>query len=91
MKKIKYLLLLLFISQISFAQFQQYSTPTTQNLWDVCFIDENIGVAVGDSGTILRSSDGGLNWDQVFDADSIQLRKVKFFNNQYGIAIGTHL
>ena len=91
MKNIKYLLLLFFINQLGFAQFQQNNTPTNQHLYDICFIDESYGLAVGDSGTIIQSSDGGVNWDLVFFADSINLRKVKFFDSQHVIATGSHL
>ncbi|MBI3189421.1 MAG: hypothetical protein HYZ33_02115, partial [Ignavibacteriales bacterium] len=36
---------------------------TTVNLNAVGFFDENIAVAVGDSNTILRSTDGGVTWN----------------------------
>lgn len=31
-------------------------------LMDMDFVDENIGLAVGFNGTILKTVDGGLNW-----------------------------
>jgi len=36
------------------------ATPTTQNLNAIYFYDENHGFAVGDSGVILHTSNGGL-------------------------------
>jgi len=36
-------------------------TPTTQNLNAIYFYDENHGFAVGDSGVILHTSNGGLS------------------------------
>lgn len=91
MKKIISFIALIFISHFSFAQFIECDAPTDQDLWDICFVDENLGVAVGDSGTILRSIDGGLNWEQVMYSDSIWLKKVKFFDAQNGIALGSHV
>jgi len=73
------------------AQFQICNSGTTQHLNDVYFMDAQTGIAVGDSGTILRSTDGGLNWSTVLSVDTIRLTKVKFFNNQTGIALGTQL
>ena len=36
-------------------------------LTEVSFVDENNGFAVGEFGTVLRSSDGGANWDRLND------------------------
>jgi len=41
---------------------QQNPIPTGNELRAVIFIDANIGVAVGDGGTILRTTDGGATW-----------------------------
>lgn len=40
------------------------SSPTTHNLYAISFADSNIGTAVGDSGTIIRTTDGGVHWVQ---------------------------
>lgn len=73
------------------AQFQECNSPTTKVLHDVNFINENIGVAVGDSGTIIRTIDGGLNWNIVMVNDSVSFKKVKFFNSLNGISIGSDI
>jgi photosystem II stability/assembly factor-like uncharacterized protein len=92
MKTLNFTLAVLFLSKLCFAQFHPCSySPTTNDLYDVYFIDENIGVAVGDSGTILRSTDGGEFWSQVMSNDTINFEKVKFFNSQTGLALGSHL
>jgi len=49
-------------TQICFAQWYLQNSGTTKNLYAVHFIDENIGIAVGDSGTILRTTNGGTAW-----------------------------
>ena len=73
------------------AQFQICQSPVTGNLNDVCFVDENIGIAVGDSGTILRTADGGIHWELISKNGMERLTKVKFFDSQYGIATGSTL
>ena len=39
------------------------SSGTTNYLYDVDFVDENTGTAVGGNSTILRTLDGGLTWN----------------------------
>ena len=53
-------------------------------LTDVFFIDENLGWVVGESGTTLRTRDGGNTWNaqalnQSFRRDTVELRQ-KFRN-----------
>ncbi len=91
MKKICKVLFLVLMSQNLVGQFQICNSSVSKDLHDVWFIDQNIGIAVGDSGTIVRSIDGGLNWTLVMSIDSISLKKVKFFDSQNGIAIGTNI
>ncbi len=91
MKKIVLFIFPLFTHFITLAQFQIINTPTNKSLEDVYFIDNNIGVAVGDSGTIIRSTDGGLNWVSVLSIDSSSFQKVVFFDALNGIAAGNDI
>ncbi len=89
MKAITTILLLLFLfSNKIFCQFELCNTPTNNKLNDIYFIDENIGIVVGDNGTILRSIDGGDNWQIVNTTIDENLKKVRFFDNTNGIIIG---
>ena len=45
------------------------SSQTDNNLNDVDFLDSNIGVAVGDGGTILQTADGGETWTKATELD----------------------
>ncbi len=73
------------------AQFEVCNSNTQKSLNDVVFINENIGIAVGDSGTIVRSIDGGMNWDLKLSIDTIHFRKVVFFDEMKGLSIGTKI
>lgn len=91
MKLILPLLMLMIIAQNIFGQFQNCNSSTNHRLYDVLFIDEIIGIAVGDSGTIVRSSDGGINWNTVMSNDTLIFKKVKFFDTMNGIAVGSDI
>ena len=56
----------LFIQYTSLAQegwFWQNPLPQGNSLWSVVFFTEvNTGTVVGTEGTILRTTDGGVNW-----------------------------
>jgi len=51
------------LSQVSAAEtWTAQTSGTTVNLYDVDFVDSNIGWVVGGSGTILKTTDGGGIW-----------------------------
>lgn len=86
-----FLLGTLLISCTVHAQFQICNSSTSKSLYDVYFFDANTGLAVGDSGVIVRSVDGGLNWTTVMADDSVSFTKVKFFDSLTGIAVGSDI
>jgi photosystem II stability/assembly factor-like uncharacterized protein len=49
--------------------FWQNPKPTGNTLRSVCFIDSTTGYAVGDLGTLLKTTDGGLNWSSTRNWD----------------------
>ena len=63
------------------------ASPTTLALYGVAFSDSNTWIAVGDGGTILRSTDGGLGWVAVPSPVADALRGVSF-NGKVGLAVG---
>ncbi|MCF8237785.1 MAG: T9SS type A sorting domain-containing protein [Saprospiraceae bacterium] len=92
MKDLFTLCLLLFLqSSTAFGQFESMPSPTDQDLRDVLFINPSLAVAVGDSGVIIRSDDGGESWDIVQGADQESLVKVAFFDQVNGIAVGSNI
>lgn len=59
-----------FRSSDSGATWKAQRTPTMRTLAGVAFNDEKNGVAVGHGATILRTVDGGGNWQQVVVDDA---------------------
>lgn len=84
-------IVLFIFTHVLFGQFQHQNSQTTNNLNDVVFLDVNIGIAVGNNGTIIRTIDGGENWNLIMEDNSIVFQKINFFDNQNCIAIGSHI
>ena len=62
-------------------------SPTTNNLYGVACRDSNTWIAVGDVGTIIRSTNGGNTWTSVSSPVADALRAVSF-NGDIGVAVG---
>jgi len=60
----------------------------TDPLYDVSFVDENIGTAVGDNGIILRTTNGAESWSLQTSYTSANLRGVNFTDANHGTAVG---
>jgi photosystem II stability/assembly factor-like uncharacterized protein len=64
--------------------------PTTTNdLYCITFWDAQSGLAVGDGGTILRTTDGGRRWTPQASGTTNALWSVTFLDAQTGWAVGT--
>lgn len=81
------LILLLFSSGISYSQnnwFWQNPYPTGSHINDSYFVDENIGYAVGNDGTIIKTTNGGKDWSQQISGHNNFLTSVYFLNRDTG-------
>lgn len=58
-------------------------------LRSVFFIDANTGFAVGDDGTIIKTTDGGNDWDDRTSGTTRTLRSVFFINASTGWVVGS--
>ena len=64
------------------------------NLFDLYFVDNSNGWAVGDNGLILNTSDGGANWSEQHSGDNpnivtdVNLSAVHFFDADSGWTVG---
>ena len=70
----------------------QVETPTSVNLTNVTMLNDRIGWAVGHDATIMKTDDGGKNWQ--VQSQSEKLAKpfldVIFFDTEHGIAVGAY-
>ncbi|MDA9898051.1 T9SS type A sorting domain-containing protein [Flavobacteriales bacterium] len=78
------LTLLIGFSQAN-AQWHQVNTNTTENLYDIFFVDSLEGYCVGGSddwgtpqstGVILKTTDGGENWNTIFSPDGLTIKNI---------------
>ena len=58
------------------------------DLFDIHFANNNDGWAVGDSGTILATTNGGNTWVKQTSGTTERFASVHFINNQEGVAVG---
>ena len=79
--------LILFISKVVFSQpgWVSLNSGVTVNLNSVYFIDENYGFAVGEVGTVLKTTNGGTSWTSTTTSPAENLNAVHFFNMNEGI------
>ncbi len=85
---LKTLFFFLLLTQICFAQWVPQNSGTTQNLNKVQFVDANTGWAVGDSGTILHTTNAGITWEQKPSGTTMRLNDIVFINESYGLIVG---
>ncbi|MBS1494920.1 MAG: T9SS type A sorting domain-containing protein [Bacteroidetes bacterium] len=57
-------------------------------LYDCSFVNESTGWTVGESGSILRTNNGGLSWDSLGSGTVNALKSVKFVNQNTGWTVG---
>jgi photosystem II stability/assembly factor-like uncharacterized protein len=57
-------------------------------LYDINFINNNIGWVVGSNGTILHTRDSGKNWVRQKSGTKLHLFDVYFIDNNIGFALG---
>jgi len=67
---------------------QLVESSTIKNLNSVGFISTEIGLAVGDAGTIIITGNGGIDWLPVALGVSTDLRGVAFASNERVFAVG---
>ncbi|HOP50502.1 MAG TPA: YCF48-related protein, partial [Ignavibacteriales bacterium] len=63
-------------------------SPTSQQLNSIAFANASTAVAVGYNGTIIRSTNGGLTWQNITSPTSQQLNSIAFANASTAVAVG---
>ncbi len=79
------ILTLFLFSLIQQANSQQIANPDTiANLRDIFFIDEEYGWVVGSNGTIIKTTNGGINWEVIHLTLSESISSVFFTSRDNG-------
>lgn len=88
MKKLIKLLIALIGINSAMAQWVPQNSGTTNDLKSVFFTDELTGYAVGNGGTILKTTNGGDNWEIKNSGTSEGLNSVFYVNENTGYTVG---
>lgn len=88
MKNTFLILFILFTIPI-YSQWVYQNSGASEYINDVFCITEDIVVAVGDNGTILKTTNGGLDWVQKTSGTIYNFQKVRFANQNIGYAISS--
>jgi photosystem II stability/assembly factor-like uncharacterized protein len=88
MKNLLFLLIVFFVITNSNAQWKKLASGTKKNLNDTYFIDRNLGYAVGDSGAIIKTTDGGVTWLIQNSTVVAKLASVFFTDAANGYVVG---
>ena len=80
--------LLFFAGSMAEAQWSTVDSGTTNNLRGVYLLDSGTAYSVGDSGTILKSTDAGMTWNALTSGTTKALYDVYFFNDTEGVVVG---
>jgi photosystem II stability/assembly factor-like uncharacterized protein len=90
--KIYFLVMIIFIiisNNLSNAQWFLVNLPTTNTLREVQLVTSTVGYAVGDSGTILKTTDGGTTWDLLSSGTTNDLMSLSFTDENTGTVVGS--
>src|SRR5215475_6101508 len=66
----------------------QNPLPQGNTLQELSFVDTNNGFAVGARGTILKTTDGGINWEIIPAGTEDDLYSVSFLSPNIGTVVG---
>mgnify|MGYP000865105579 FL=1 len=68
----------------------QHSDADTAALLGLSFVDAARGWAVGGSGTVLATTDGGETWSALDSGGTVELNAVAFSDPQHGFMVGNN-
>ncbi len=66
------------------------SLSLSYSLNDVAFVSEEAFVAIGGSGKILKTENGGKNWKEIITDANSYLRKIQMVNKSIGYILGDY-
>lgn len=75
---------------IKLSQLKWLETNNTNKLNSVYFANNNLGIAVGDSATVLLTENGGNNWNKIILNETINLNDGFISDNGRGVLVGNN-
>jgi serine/threonine protein kinase len=69
-------------------KWEKITISSKETLFDIKFINDNIGFIVGTNGLILKTFDGGLTWQKLKNIGKENLFSIDFADEKNGFAIG---
>jgi photosystem II stability/assembly factor-like uncharacterized protein len=89
MKGITFFLLLISICTLHSQTWSPQISGTTAKLWQVQFVDMDNGYVCGDSGIVLKTTNGGIDWESANVSTTYPVRGIYFVNADEGwVAVG---
>lgn len=70
------------------ANYNSISNGIQHDFYDIMFLDASNGYTVGDAGTILRTTDGGINWIHEIQSSDYKLWGLYVLNTNEAVAVG---
>src|SRR5262245_33753293 len=70
------------------AQWTVVPSGSNNNLRGVFLLESGVAYTVGESGTILKSTDAGMTWNALVSGTTRALYDLYFFNDNEGLAVG---
>ena len=94
MRFISTITLLLLLALLNSAQAERFilqnPAQTRATIHSIAFTDETHGIAVGDGGTILATTDAGKNWVEQKSGTTYTLYSVSFPMPHTAVIVGDH-
>jgi len=81
---LSYCLFFVFYTNVSYTQWIQQNSGTTEHLEDIYMHDANTGWICGQMGTILKTNSGGTNWLSINTGVTLNISSIKFINSLTG-------
>ncbi len=90
MKKILFISLTFIFCSVSYGQWINQISGTTEHLNAIQFVNSTTGYCVGDNGTILKSTNSGLSWTSLNSNTTVLLNSLFFIDSNTGFVSGNY-
>jgi serine/threonine protein kinase len=78
----------LLMSDFNLKDWNKVNLNTQESLFNIRFINDNIGFITGSNGVIMKSLDGGLTWQKIIIETNENLFDIGFSDDRTGFAVG---